>query len=77
MVIVLELSQRRSSEQVAANLSFYIWTSFAITINALKEQINRAYEEENSEDEKTESLTEVIIFQMPFTNKKAGGVRSG
>ena len=34
---------------------------FAIAVNALKEQINRAYEEENCEDEKTEHLSEVNL----------------
>ena len=34
---------------------------FTISVNALKEQINRAYEEDNCEDLKTEHLSEVIL----------------
>ena len=38
---------------------------FTISDNALKEQINRAYEEDNCEDEKTEHLSEVnLAFPM-------------
>ena len=48
--------RKSSSEQVAANASF-----FCNSI-AMKEQVNRAYEEGSSEDEKTDPLSEVKRF---------------
>ena len=40
----------------------------------MKERINRAYEEDNSEDEKAEHLSEV---NLTFDNERGGGVRVG
>ena len=37
---------------------------FTISVNSLKEQINRAYEAENCEDEKTEHLSEVNLENL-------------
>ena len=45
---------------------------FAIAVNALKEQINRAYEEENCEDEKKEHLSEV---NLDLDSERVGGVK--
>ena len=47
---------------------------FTISDNALKEQINRAYEEDNCEDEKAEHLSEV---NLTFDNERGGDVRVG
>ena len=44
---------------------------FAIAVNALKEQINRAYEEDNGEDEKVKHLSEV---NLTFDNERVGRV---
>ena len=45
---------------------------FTISINALKEQINIAYEEENCEDEKKEHLSEV---NLDLDSERVGGVK--
>ena len=43
---------------------------FTISINALKEQINRAYEKDNCDDEKAEHLSEVnSTFECLLTMK--------
>ena len=43
---------------------------FTISVNALKEQINRAYEEDNCDDEKAEHLSEVnSTFECLLTMK--------
>ena len=39
-----------------------LFSSFAIYVNILKKQVNRAYEEGSSEDESTDRLSEVINF---------------
>ena len=58
-----DLNQRKSSEQVTANVSFNVYLQ-SISIHALKEQINRAYEAENCEDEKTKHLSEVNLENL-------------
>ena len=44
---------------------------FTISANAFKEQINRAYEEDNCEEEKAEHLSEV---NLTFDNERVGRV---
>ena len=45
---------------------------FTISDNALKEQITRAYEEDNRDDEKTEHLSEVNLA-FPIKGKVVSG----
>ena len=53
-----------------------LFNSFEISVNAMHEQVNRGYEEESSEDEKTDCLSEVINFlSMLFIFKRAGGAK--
>ena len=55
-----DLNQRKSPEQVAANVFFHN-----------KEQINRALEEENCEDEKIKHLSDVNLdFECLLTVKE-------
>ena len=41
-----------------------LFNSFEISVNALHEQVNRGYEEESSEDEKADCLSEVINLSI-------------
>ena len=51
-------SQRKLPDQVAANVSF----SSVNPVIKMKEEVKRAYEEESSEDEKTESVSKVKLY---------------
>ena len=51
---------------------------FAISVNAFKEQINRAYEADNCEDEKKEHVSEVnLTFECILTLKEQAVSRWG
>ena len=50
---------------------------FTISVNALKEQINRAYEEDNCDDEKAEHLSKVNSTFECLLTMNGGGVTVG
>ena len=57
--------------QVAENFSVYL-TSFAKSVSAMNEQVNRAYEEGSSEDERREGLSEVMsMIVNAFQHQKS------